>query len=100
MVTASQVFDLLNREFPFETQDSWDNSGLLVYSGAETESVLLCLDVTPQAVEAAVEIGAKLIVSNHPVIFSPLKEIFKETQSLFWRGLVLHRFIIFHWLGI
>ena len=76
MVTAGQVFDLLNSEFPFDTQDSWDNSGLLVYSGQETDSVLVCLDVTPDVVDAAVKMGAKLIVSHHTLIFSPLKEIY------------------------
>ena len=76
MVTVGQIFDLLNKEFPFETQDSWDNSGLLVYSGADTDAVLVCLDVTEEVVNAAVEMGAKLIVSHHPVIFSPLKEIY------------------------
>jgi len=76
MITPSQVFDLLNKEFPFETQESWDNSGLLVYSGEESESVLVCLDVTSDVVEKAVETGAKIIVSHHPVIFSGLKEIY------------------------
>lgn len=76
MITPSQVFDLLNKEFPFETQESWDNSGLLVYSGVESDSVLVCLDVTADVVEKAVEMDAKIIVSHHPVIFSDLKEIY------------------------
>lgn len=76
MVTASQIFDLLNKEFPFEMQESWDNSGLLIYSGQESDSVLVCLDVTNQVVDVAVELGAKIIVSHHPVIFSGLKEIY------------------------
>ena len=76
MITPSQIFDLLNKEFPFETQESWDNSGLLVYSGVESDSVLVCLDVTADVVEKAVEMDAKIIVSHHPVIFSGLKEIY------------------------
>ena len=76
MITPGQVFDLLNREFPFDTQESWDNSGMLVYSRQETDSVLVCLDVTQGAVDMAIEMGAKLIVSHHPVIFGGLKEIY------------------------
>ncbi len=76
MVTPSQIFDLLNKEFPFEAQESWDNSGLLIYSGIESDSVLVCLDVTADVVEKANETGAKIIVSHHPVIFSGLKEIY------------------------
>ena len=76
MVTPSQIFDLLNKEFPFDTQESWDNSGLLIYSGIESDSVLVCLDVTADVVEKAIETGVKIIVSHHPVIFSGLKEIY------------------------
>ena len=76
MITPSQVFDLLNKEFPFETQESWDNSGLLIYSGKESSCVVVCLDVTADVVDFAVEMGAKIIVSHHPVIFSGIKEIY------------------------
>jgi dinuclear metal center YbgI/SA1388 family protein len=38
--------------------------------------VLVCLDVTADVVEKAVEMDAKIIVSHHPVIFSGLKEIY------------------------
>ena len=75
MITPSQVFDLLNKEFPFETQENWDNSGLLIYSGQESDCVVVCLDVTADVVDFAVEMGAKIIVSHHPVIFSGIKEI-------------------------
>lgn len=76
MITPSQVFDLLNKEFPFETQESWDNSGLLIYSGKESSCIVVCLDVTADVVDFAVEMGAKIIVSHHPVIFSGIKEIY------------------------
>ena len=36
----------------------------------------MCLDVTADVVEKAVETRAKIIVSHHPVIFSGLKEIY------------------------
>ncbi len=76
MVSPSQIYDLFNKEFPFSTQESWDNSGLLIYSGVTSEKVLVCLDVTPQALDKAVEIGAKIIVSHHPAIFDGLTEIY------------------------
>ena len=75
MVTAESIYNLLNENFPFDTQESWDNSGLLVNSREVTDSVLVCLDVTHEAVEKAVEVGAKIIVSHHPVIFNPIKHI-------------------------
>ena len=60
---------------PFETQESWDNSGFLVGNGEkEVKKVLLALDVTEPVLKEAAEKGADLVVSHHPVIFGALKE--------------------------
>ncbi len=61
---------------PFETAAQWDNVGLLVGSPEwEVDRVLLALDITPDVVEEAHQKGAKLIISHHPVIFSPLQTL-------------------------
>lgn len=61
---------------PFETQESWDNSGFLVGDGnKEIKKVMVALDVTEQVLNEAFEKGAQLIISHHPVIFGALKEI-------------------------
>ena len=58
---------------PFDAAEEWDNVGLLVGDkNAEVSRVLLALDVTPEVVGEAKDVGAELIVSHHPVIFSPL----------------------------
>lgn len=60
---------------PFETQESWDNSGFLVGNGEkEVTKVLLALDVTEPVLKEALEKGANLVISHHPVIFGALKE--------------------------
>ncbi len=75
MVIAKQIYELLNNTFPFSTQEEWDNSGLLIDSGSESSRVLICLDVTCKVIDRAVETGAKIILSHHPVIFSGIKSI-------------------------
>lgn len=61
---------------PFETQESWDNSGFLVGDGnKEIKKVMVALDVTEPVLNEAFEKGAQLIISHHPVIFGALKEI-------------------------
>ncbi len=74
----SKVFDFynfINKIAPFETQESWDNSGFLVGDGEkEVKKVLLALDVTEPVLREAEEKGAQLIISHHPVIFGALKE--------------------------
>ncbi len=60
---------------PFETQESWDNSGFLVGDGErEVTKVLTALDVTEPVLKEAEKLGANLIISHHPVIFGALKE--------------------------
>ena len=79
MITAKQVFEYLNEVMPFETQEKWDNSGLIVNSNTETDKVLCCLDVTKAAVEKAVEEKCGIIISHHPVIFSSIKSLDSES---------------------
>ncbi len=60
---------------PFDTQESWDNSGFLVGDGEkEVKKVLLALDATEDVINEASEKGADLIITHHPVIFGALKE--------------------------
>ena len=61
---------------PLPLQEGFDNSGLQIgLTEAEVTGVLLCLDVTEKVVDEAVASGCNLIVSHHPLIFSPLKRI-------------------------
>ena len=61
---------------PFESAEEWDNVGLLVGNeNAEISRVLLSLDITPEIVKEAHEQGTQLIISHHPVIFSPLRAL-------------------------
>lgn len=67
---------------PFETAEEWDNVGLLVGDkNADIDRVLLALDITPAVVEEARETGAQLIVSHHPVIFSPISALRPDTAE-------------------
>lgn len=53
-----------------------DNTGWQVGDpGNPVEHVLLALDVGEQTVAEAVEVGAQLIVSHHPLIYKPLRSI-------------------------
>lgn len=78
MVTAEMIYSLLDKTFPFCTQEEWDNSGLLINSKTPAEAVLCCLDVTDEAIDKALKIGANVIVSHHPVIFRGIKRISRE----------------------
>ena len=64
---------------PLSIQEGWDNSGLCVGSPEdEVSSILLGLDCTEKLVDEAIECGADLIITHHPLIFSGLKKISPE----------------------
>lgn len=85
MPTVDKVFNLISERAPlclseeFKARYSaYDNSGLLFYSGEETDGVLCALDLTLPVVEEAKKRGYKLILTHHPAIFSPIKHILAD----------------------
>ena len=76
MAKIKEIADALEMFAPLPLQDGFDNAGLQVgLTETEVTGVLLCLDVTEKIVDEAVALGCNLIVSHHPLIFSPLKKI-------------------------
>lgn len=64
---------------PLSIQESWDNSGLIIGSPEqEVNGVLLGFDCTADLVDEAVECGADMIVTHHPLIFGGIKRISPE----------------------
>lgn len=78
MAKVKDFYGYLNSIAPFETQEDWDNSGMLVGDmDAEVKKVAVVLDITHEEIKKARAIGADLIISHHPVIFSPVKSVTK-----------------------
>ncbi len=75
-MTVQEIYQYLDGIAPFSTQEKWDNSGLLVGDPCRcVRSILVTLDITGEAVEEASRLSCDLIISHHPVIFSPLKRL-------------------------
>lgn len=76
MATVREVIQVIEGFAPLSYQESYDNSGLQIGDkGCKVMGILLCIDVTEDVVEEAVNIGANLIISHHPLIFSGIKRI-------------------------
>lgn len=76
MPTVKEIFEYINSFAEFSAQESWDNSGLLLGDPErEVKKIAFSLDATLKTVEAAKSCGADLMVTHHPVIFSPLKKV-------------------------
>ena len=68
--------ETMNRLAPKETALSFDNCGLLVGTEkAEIKKILVALDCTLAVAEEAAELGADLVLTHHPVLFSGVKQI-------------------------
>ena len=70
----SEIYDFLDKLSPFETQVSWDNSGLLLGNlNDEIQTIYISLDVDEKIVANADENA--LFITHHPLIFSPLRNL-------------------------
>jgi len=72
-MTVQDVYNLIDRFAPFATQAEGDNSGFLAGSASdEVTGILFALDVTEPVIDEAVSLGVQLIVTHHPLMFSPV----------------------------
>lgn len=75
-MTVQDLYEMIDQFAPFTTQFEEDNSGLLVGSASqEITGVLFALDVTQRVIDEAVSLGTQLIVTHHPLMFSPLRSL-------------------------
>jgi dinuclear metal center YbgI/SA1388 family protein len=88
MTTVADVAEWLERFAPARLAEPWDNVGLLWGDPAAlVTAVMTCLTVTQVTAAEAVEEGASLIVSHHPVLFREVKCVradFTDTAPL-WK---------------
>jgi len=72
----SEVVSLIEKRMPLAWSEEWDNSGLLVGDpDSEIVKTGIALDVTENTVLKATDSGCQLLVSHHPIIFRPIKNI-------------------------
>jgi len=75
-----EIMKVLEELSPKQYALDWDNVGLLVGDKEqEIHKIYVTLDVTERAVDEAVKLGADMIVSHHPMIFSKIKRVTTET---------------------
>ena len=81
MATVHEIEQRLFSWAPRESAMDWDNVGHLVGDPErEVERILVALDITERVVQEAIDLGAQLIVSHHPVMNVRWHE--REMQTL------------------
>ena len=95
MTTAHDIERSLYDWAPRSLAAEWDNVGLLVGDPAqEVKKILVALDITQEVAEEAVESGAQMLVSHHPVMNCAWHEVqtlrADDAQGRLLRYLVRH----------
>ena len=82
MTRIKDIYDFLCNIAPLELQCSFDNAGFQTGRGdREVKKALLSLDVTDWVIDEAKEKQAELILSHHPLLFTPLKKFTDESRD-------------------
>ncbi len=69
-----EVLSLLDRISPFELQEAWDNSGLLLGEASQDVArIVVSVDIDERMVEE--EEAGSLFVLHHPLIFTGMKRL-------------------------
>ncbi len=74
--TIAHIAEFLEDWAPPASAQSYDNVGLQVGNPASSvRKALLALDMTPDVLGEATAAGASLVITHHPLIFKPLREL-------------------------
>ncbi|MFI3172448.1 MAG: Nif3-like dinuclear metal center hexameric protein [Eubacteriales bacterium] len=73
---CNEILQQIEQDFPPNKAYEWDNVGLLVgRDDKEIKKIYVALDATDAVIEDAITWGADMLLTHHPLIFSPLKKV-------------------------
>ena len=76
MTTVRELCQYLNQLAPLGLAEDWDNVGLLLGDeSTDVARIVTCLTLTPDVADEAIAVGARLIVTHHPILFKPVKRL-------------------------
>ena len=71
-----KILEWLEELSPVTYAEEWDNVGLLVGDDEqEIKRIVIALDASDSVIKQAVELQADLVLTHHPMIFKPVKQI-------------------------
>jgi len=81
IINVSEVMHVLDHMIPPFLAEDWDNCGLQVGSPSwEVQDILVSLNPSIEALEEAIRLRANLIITHHPLLFSPLHKVDLSTN--------------------
>ncbi len=81
-ILVKDILKIIQNIAPESLAEDWDNSGIQLLPGInEIGKILICLEINEEVMKESMENGIDLIVTHHPLIFSPLKKITSENRT-------------------
>lgn len=81
MTTVGDILSFMETLAPAAMKMDWDNAGLLLGSkSTPVTKILVALDPFEGVAEEAIGMDAQLIVTHHPLLFHPARQITDETS--------------------
>ena len=76
---CKEIIQVIEAAFPRGAALDFDNVGLLAgRTEKEVNRIYLALDATDHVIECAEKAGADMLITHHPLIFSPIKRVTDE----------------------
>ncbi len=97
-MTCNEIFKYLENWAPAEIAWQKDNVGLQVGSGSrKLKNIILCLEVDMKVIEQAIKKKCNVIISHHPLLFHPLKnvDVGRDRNSMLIEKLIKNNITLF-----
>ena len=79
---CKEIIEIIEAAFPMKYAESWDRTGFQVGNKEkEVTHIYVAMDVTDEMIEDAIGAGADMILTHHPMIFSPLSTVTTDTLN-------------------
>lgn len=80
--SLSDVIGIINKKYPFALAEPWDNVGLQIGASSEQiNKIMVALDPLSAVLDEAISLGCNLLVTHHPLLFSPIRQISSSTVT-------------------
>jgi len=82
-MTVYELYQILDGMYPRSLSCPWDNDGIMVCGdlSAEVRRVMLALDASQAALDAAVREECQVLLTHHPLLFRPLRSLVPDHLS-------------------
>lgn len=88
--SISRVVEIADRLWPFNTQESWDASELVVgRPEAPVSKILMAVDPVSSVVQEAIDLGADLLLVHHPLMLGGQSSVAADR----YKGRLIHDLI-------